>query len=621
MTSERSPVIVTGMHRSGTSLVASILAACGVDMGDRLLAADRHNPRGYFEDVEILDLQREMLHAATVPDDGGHRDWGWTESERLDRERFANFTERARALVAAKSAGPDGFWGWKEPRTTLALDFWDALLDDARYVLVYRFPWEVADSMQRLGADVFLRRPDYAYRIWAFYNRHLLDFYRRHKDRCLLLSTDALQNAPETWIDLVRRRLGVGSGGTQPVEILAPDLFQRADPDDPLGPLAAATHPDCAALLAELDRCADVSGKDLWASSREARYERPAEARLSVVIPCFDHGELLVEAVASVERAVGEPCELIIVNDGSREPRTLEVLEALRRAGYPITDQENRGLAAARNRGIEQARTPYVLPLDADNRLRPGFVGPALEALEADPQVGAVYGDRRDFGLRSETLRVGPFDLDSMLVSNSIDACAVLRKEVWSACGGYDPHMPAPGLEDWDLWLGAAERGWQLRHLPVEAQDYRVRPGSMITLFADEVEERRRVERYVIAKHEDLYRRRLPDLLIAAQRTAEKLWHAAKENQAGSTLLAALEAEQADWIATRDNLTGDRERLLQEIHALCEERWRWEEERESFRRELKAWQERVATMEGTRAWRLRQRLVDLKRALRGASIV
>jgi len=603
-------------------------------MGDRLLAADRNNPRGYFEDLEILHLQQEMLHEATVPDDGGHRDWGWTESERLDRGRFAAFTARARALVAAKSAGPAGFWGWKEPRTSLALDFWDALLDDARYVLVYRFPWEVADSMQRLGAEVFLRRPDYAYRIWAFYNRELLDFYRRHSDRCLLLSTDALQNEPESWIDLLRRRLGLDSAGAQAAELLAPALFQRADPDDPLGPLAAATHPDCAEILADLDRLADVSSEGLWPAGRPARYREPAEARVSVVIPCFDQGEFLVEAVASVERSVPEPHELIIVNDGSCEPRTLEILEVLRGAGYRVVDQENRGLSAARNRGIEQARSLYVLPLDADNRLRPGFVGPALEILDLQAEVGVVYGDRRDFGLRSATVHVGPFDLEALLASNFIDACAVLRKEVWSACGGYDLHMPVPVLEDWEFWLGVAERGWRFHYLPIEAQDYRVRPGSMVTLAADEAA-RRRVERYVVAKHEELYRRRLPDLLVVAQHSATRLLHstieierlraenaaAAALRQAESARLETLVAERADWMAARDTLAGEREQLLQEIDVLRNEQRRWEAERESFRRELKAWQERVASMEGTRAWRLRQRLVELKRALRGASIV
>lgn len=59
-------------------------------------------------------------------------------------------------------------------------------------MLVYRKPWLVADSIQRLGADVFLRHPTWGYRIWQYYNTRLLDFYLRHRDRCLLIATDAL---------------------------------------------------------------------------------------------------------------------------------------------------------------------------------------------------------------------------------------------------------------------------------------------------------------------------------------------------------------------------------------------------------------------------------------------
>jgi hypothetical protein len=154
-------------------------------MGDQMLAADRGNPRGYFEDLGFLELNRRMLTEATRADDGGHRDWGWTESERLDRSRFEELRKPALDL-AAKKAREACPWGWKDPRTTLLLDFWEGMLDDPTYLFVYRFPWEVADSMQRLGAEVFLRHPDYAYRIWAFYNRHLLDFYRRHRDRSIL---------------------------------------------------------------------------------------------------------------------------------------------------------------------------------------------------------------------------------------------------------------------------------------------------------------------------------------------------------------------------------------------------------------------------------------------------
>ncbi|HEY8019698.1 MAG TPA: glycosyltransferase [Thermoanaerobaculia bacterium] len=515
-----SPVVVTGMHRSGTSLVASLVADLGVGMGERQLAADRNNRRGYFEDVDFLALDRRMLEAASASGDGGHPDWGWTESERLDRQAFAGFRDEAEALVAARARTGDP-WGWKDPRTTLALDFWSSLLDDARYVFVYRHPWAVADSMQRLGADVFLRHPEYAYRIWSFYNRQLLEFHRRHRDRSLLISAEALVGRPDRLAGLLRERLGLELGEGSSSEVVDADLIASWGVKDPLPPLVAAVHPECVALLGELDRAADLSGAGHWSTRSSSRFTAPASgsARLSVVIPCYDQGELLIEAVASVERSVEEACELIVVNDGSRQPRTLEVLDRLRRAGYRIVDQANAGLAAARNRGVALAAGSYVLPLDADNRLRPGFVPAALAILEAAPEVGVVYGNRHDFGLRNGTVEVPDFNLASLLLFNTIDACALLRKEMWSACGGYDPRAPA--WEDWELWIAGAERGWLLRHLPVVGFDYRVRPGSMITAVDDE--ERRRLYAYIIAKHRDLYGSRLPEILIEAQRSAADL--------------------------------------------------------------------------------------------------
>lgn len=113
------PVVITGMHRSGTSLVASYLASMGVELGHRMLTADVNNPHGYFEDGDFRELQGKILTDITPPGDGGHRDWGWTESERLDKERIARWTEPASALVAARSSQA-GLWGWKDRSPDLA---------------------------------------------------------------------------------------------------------------------------------------------------------------------------------------------------------------------------------------------------------------------------------------------------------------------------------------------------------------------------------------------------------------------------------------------------------------------------------------------------------------------
>jgi GT2 family glycosyltransferase len=601
-----APLLITGMHRSGTSVVASWLAAAGIHLGGSLLAADGGNPTGYFEDQGFLDLERRMLVAAAPAGEAGHPDWGWTESERLDRGRFAEHREAALALIAAQDK--NRLWGWKDPRTTLLLDFWDELLPEARYLLLYRFPWEVADSMQRLGAAVFLAHPDYAYRIWSFYNRHLLDFFGRRRERCLLVSADALLAQPERLGELLRERFGLR---LPLAPLAAPGLFARLERSDPLVSLVAATRPDAERLLRRLDAAADLSGAGLWSPAPlDGRRRRPDAGAagqppvdLSIVIPCHDDGEFLVEAVASAERAAAERSELLVVNDGSREERTLEVLDVLRRAGYTVIDQEQGGVAAARNRGIREARGRYLLPLDADNRLRPGFPAAAVSILDAEPAVGVVYGDREEFGCRSGTVAAPEFDLDGLLRANFIDACAVVRREVWEQCGGYDGAM-VQGWEDWDLWIGAAERGWRFHRLSGITFDYRVRPGSMAShLHSAEVGTPLRL--HMIDKHHDLYRQRLPGLLTAQHEAARA------------------EAQRASAAAERDRLeTESREmarRLAEaerERHRLAEaerERERLADERDRVYAELDRYRGRVDFMERTRAWRLRALLLRLRR--------
>ena len=540
-----APIVVAGMHRSGTSLVASVLSMLGVSLGSTLLGADRNNPKGYFEDTDFLRLNREMLAAATIAGEPGHQDWGWTESEALDRAAFEAFRGRATALSVQRlreERPATKRWGWKDPRTSLMLDFWNSVFPDARYVLLYRHPWDVADSMQRLGADVFLRRPDYAWRIWAFYNRQLLDFHQRNRGRTLLVCSEAVRREPEKLAALFESALGLDAGRFRSgaAALIDPALHRSVEPHDPLISLACAAHPESAALLAALDEAADIPGHDTWFAHPLRAPVSSGPPAISVIIPCYDQGEYLLDAVASVERSIEQPYELIIVNDGSREARTKHVLGLLRDAGYTIVDQANEGLSSARNRGLELSASPFVIPLDSDNRLRAGFVTAAVRILDSRPDVAVVYGDRQDFGLRNDAVDVPEFDLDHLLVFNFIDACAVVRKKALVSCGGYDARMSP--WEDWGVWVALAARGWAFTHLPGLAFDYRVRPGSMISAI-DDHEVRARLYRHVIAQHAALYTERLPEVLIASQHSADALFRYARdyerlEAEARSTTIA-----------------------------------------------------------------------------------
>ncbi|OZI05399.1 hypothetical protein BWI93_25675 [Siphonobacter sp. BAB-5385] len=115
---------------------------------------------------------------------------------------------------------------------------------------------------------------------------------------------------------------------------------------------------------------------------------------VSVIIPCYNSGTYLPEALASVEAYQGSYAyEIIIINDGSTDPHTLEYLRELETRGYSILHQENKGAAAARNTGVRAARGKYLLLLDSDNRIRPAYLEKGIPVLESRPDVGVVYGN------------------------------------------------------------------------------------------------------------------------------------------------------------------------------------------------------------------------------------
>jgi len=225
--------------------------------------------------------------------------------------------------------------------------------------------------------------------------------------------------------------------------------------------------------------------------------------KVSIVIPCFNHGEFLPEAVASVTNIKRNDIELIVVDDGSTDERTRKEMEALIAQGIKVVRQENKGLAAARNAGIGVAHGEYILPLDADNRLRSGYIEHGIRILDANPQVGVVYGDAEYIGTRTGRWHVGPFQRDRLMQLNYIDACAVYRRSIWEQNRGYDGTMPVQGYEDWDFWLATLERGWQFAYVPEVLFDYRVAEQSMITrTFGFEAQ----IEEFISAKHGLLYR-------------------------------------------------------------------------------------------------------------------
>lgn len=228
------------------------------------------------------------------------------------------------------------------------------------------------------------------------------------------------------------------------------------------------------------------------------------EILISIIIPCYNHGQYIYDAINSIEEYKNNDYEIIIINDGSTDSLTNTILEGLKQKGYNVIFQNNQGLGKTRNNGIKIAKGKYILPLDADNKIRPEFIIKTIKILESNPNISIVYTDRQLFGSSTELVKVEEFDLSRIVQSNYIDACAIYRKNVWSFVGGYDENMPLQGLEDWDFWLSAAEKNFHFFYIPEPLFLYRVLDNSMLNQLIRNPEIKGLYE-YIYKKHISLF--------------------------------------------------------------------------------------------------------------------
>lgn len=200
---------------------------------------------------------------------------------------------------------------------------------------------------------------------------------------------------------------------------------------------------------------------------------------VSVVIPCFNLGQYLPEALASVEAQTLAPAEVLVVDDGSTDPQTRAVLQSLRGERLRVISSPNRGVGAARNLGASEARGELVCFLDADDALLPGYLAATAGALEANPRLGFATSWLTTFGAETWDWKEPSCALEALLFGNVGAATVVVRKAAFDAVGGYDAQMPHQGYEDWDLLLSLTTRGAQGALVPEVLYRYRLRPGSM----------------------------------------------------------------------------------------------------------------------------------------------
>ena len=200
---------------------------------------------------------------------------------------------------------------------------------------------------------------------------------------------------------------------------------------------------------------------------------------MSVVVTCHDLGAYLGEAVSSVLGQTRPPDEVVVVDDASSDPATLEVLRGLSGPGLRVLRSDvNLGLPAARNLGIRATSGAYVCCVDADDVLEPAWLERASDVLRDRADVAFVTHWLKAFGDQQWDWTPQRCDLVTLLDANSVNGAALVRREVIEDVGLFDPAMRA-GCEDWDLWIRVVRKGYRGWVVPEFMFRYRRRPGSM----------------------------------------------------------------------------------------------------------------------------------------------
>ncbi len=170
-------------------------------------------------------------------------------------------------------------------------------------------------------------------------------------------------------------------------------------------------------------------------------------------------GRLLEEAVQSAVRQTRPPAELVVVDDGSSDLLTRQVLARLERSGHQVIRTSNSGVSAARNLGVRATTAPYVVLLDADDTLEPTYLEKAAARLEETPDLAFVSCGMRCFGAADAVWFPPDPHLSDSLTNGVVHVSSMFRRDVWKAVGGFDESFRAH--EEIDFWTTVVEQGFR----------------------------------------------------------------------------------------------------------------------------------------------------------------
>lgn len=441
-------IIITGMHRSGTSMVARLLNLCGVSLGDetRLLGAAPDNQAGFWENQDVTYLNDKILNSAM----GG---WDFPPQQMLVRPEYQ---QEAQALLAP-ICDTDQPWAIKDPRIALLTEFWRAMIPEVRTIICLRDPYQVAASLAvRNGLSI-----PHGYWLWNEYNLRLME--RVPFDERFTTHIDAYQERPERELRRMLRFLEIEVDDqvvTEACESIRPELWHHTEtlPDEAPNEVAQLYRMMC----------------------NDARITVNCKNWLSTIV-IVTHGGLehTERCLASIREHTHSPYEIVLVDNASQDDTPAWITEYANAHDdvRALLLNDNIGFAGGVNQGLAMSRGQYIVLLNNDTLVTDDWLERLLMPFRFE-NIGMV-GAMSNRSLPSQTVSDVPYSNDEGLAEFADDwaranagqmvkvhglsgFCLAIKQELVGRIGAFDERFFPGNYEDNDYGFRAIIAGWSL---------------------------------------------------------------------------------------------------------------------------------------------------------------
>jgi glycosyltransferase involved in cell wall biosynthesis len=342
----------------------------------------------------------------------------------------------------------------------------------------------------------------------------------------------------------------------------------------------------------EMAKLCTFLGKDPWILTPNKTFDTCTTPSITVIITLYNYADYIEQCLdsvcATITDSLPEGFDILVIDDGSTDESAHLVETYLQKTEFPlclVKKAFNTGLADARNTGLHLARAPFVFILDADNWIYPNCLSRLYNAIH-NTDHAAVYGIINRFnsktGEGAGLISFYEWDERELITSPYIDAMALFKKDILLKVGGYSTELMViawSGWEDYDLWLKLAQAGYTAKLVPNILSSYRSHPNSMIHTTNAYTE--------VLVHH---FKKKF-SRLIEQHDDVEVLFGMPRGGAIAPAVTTQLQETRTTLKRVRTNFQRTKEELADAKAA-------------------------IAAMESSKFWKLRDRWMQIKRALK-----